>query len=355
MIKQAKGNLLHARADALVNTVNSEGVMGKGIALQFKRAFPSMFDEYVRACKAGEVQAGRMHVVRVEHLTDGPKWVINFPTKKHWKARSRLEDIETGLADLVRLVRELGIASIAVPPLGCGHGGLLWKDVYPLIERAFANEPATAYVYAPDGAPRAQEMIDRTAAPKMTVGRAALIALIDRYAAGLLDPLVSLLEIHKLMYFLQESGQPLRLDYSAQRYGPYASNLRQVLIKLEGHWLSGYGAGDDLPKKPIELKGNAVDDARSFLSEHHDVLERMDRVGELIAGFEDAYGMELLSSMHWVMCRDKQARDNVDVAITHVHAWNERKKAVLKPQHLRAAWERLRELRWHIDTRSALH
>ena len=132
MIREMHGNLLADDAVALVNTVNTVGAMGKGIALQFKRAYPDMFRAYERAAKAGELQPGNVHVWETGAL-DGPRYILNFPTKRHWRAPSRLEDIEAGLADLVRVVDELAIRSIALPPLGCGNGGLDWSVVAPLI------------------------------------------------------------------------------------------------------------------------------------------------------------------------------------------------------------------------------
>jgi O-acetyl-ADP-ribose deacetylase (regulator of RNase III) len=141
MILISQGNLLVAPVDALVNTVNIKGIMGKGIALQFKRAFPAMFRDYALACKAGRVQLAKMHVFDLGRITGGPRWIINFPTKGHWRERSRLIDIESGLVDLVNTVRRLGIGSIAIPPLGCGNGGLNWADVRPRIEAAFTNLP----------------------------------------------------------------------------------------------------------------------------------------------------------------------------------------------------------------------
>src|SRR5882762_1778498 len=125
MIEIVSGNLLEAQVEALVNTVNTEGVMGKGIALQFRQAFPAMFNAYLADCRAGAVTLGKMNVFDLGGLLpSGPRWIINFPTKGHWKSRSRLKDIETGLESLVATVRKLNIKSIAVPPLGCGHGGL---------------------------------------------------------------------------------------------------------------------------------------------------------------------------------------------------------------------------------------
>ena len=356
MIQPSKGNLLQAPAEALVNTVNTEGVMGKGIALQFKQAYPDMFRAYVDACKAGRVRLGQMEVFDLGGLADGTRWIINFPTKGHWRTRSRLADIDTGLADLVATVQRLGIRSIAVPPLGCGHGGLDWSQVRPRIERAFEALPnVTVMLYAPDGAPAAAEMPNRTERPNMTIGRAALIALMDRYLRGLLDPFVSLLELHKLMYFMQEAGQDLRLKYEPGSYGPYASNLRQVLIKLEGHFVQGYGDGSDSPSKPIELLDGSVTEATQFLADNLAVQERMNRVAALIDGFEDPYGMELLSSVHWVMCRDIAARDSADAAVTAVHEWNERKQQSLKAEHLQIAWHRLKKMGWDSETRSAIH
>lgn len=357
MIEIARGNLLHASVDALINTVNTEGVMGKGIALQFRRAYPAMFDTYLADCKAGKVKLGHMHVYDLGGLvSSGPRWVINFPTKGHWRARSHLSDIQSGLIDLVKKVRELGIKSIAVPPLGCGHGGLSWDDVWPMIERAFAALPEVrTLVYTPDGSPDPTDMPNRTSEPELTTGRAALISLVDSYLKGLLDPNVTLLEIHKLMYFLQEAGQDLKLQYEAQLYGPYARNLRHVLNRLEGHMLTGFGDGADRPNKPIELTSGAVEKASSYLAGDAQTLARMARVQRLIEGFEDPYGLEVLSSVHWVMCRDRGARDSVENAIEAVQGWNDRKRKLIKPAHIEAAWRRLHNENWATESRSAIH
>jgi O-acetyl-ADP-ribose deacetylase (regulator of RNase III) len=341
----------------LVNTVNTEGVMGKGIALQFRRAYPAMFDAYLADCKAGKVKLGHMHVFDLGGLvSSAPRWIINFPTKGHWKARSRLHDIQSGLVDLVKTIRELGIKSIAVPPLGCGHGGLSWDDVRPMIEHAFMDLPEVrALLFAPDGSPNAADMPNRTSKPELTTGRAALIALVDSYLKGLLDPNVTLLEIHKLMYFLQEAGQDLKLQYEAQLYGPYARNLRHVLNRLEGHMLTGFGDGADSPDKPIDLAPGAVAKANSYLAEDVQTLNRMARVQKLIEGFEDPYGLEILSSVHWVMCHDRRARDSAEEAIKAVQTWNDRKRKLLKPAHIEAAWQRLRSENWATESRSAIH
>jgi len=347
MIELANGNLMRAPVEALVNTVNTVGVMGRGIALQFKQAYPAMFRAYEAACNAGDVKLGKMHVFDRGGLAGDPRWIINFPTKGHWRAASQIKDIDAGLQDLATTIKRLGIHSIAIPPLGCGNGGLDWSEVHPRIEAALAGLPELRILlYPPNGAPEAESMPNRTGRPIMTTGRAALILLIDRYLKGLLDPFVSLLEIHKLMYFLQEAGQPLQLKYEAKPFGPYAPNLRQVLIRLETHYTQGYGDGKDKPSTPIHLLPGAVEEATAFLREDTEALARMDRVAALIEGFEDPFGLELLSTMHWVTRENLESRINADAAVSAVQAWSPRKKMQLKREHLLRAWERLQQQGW---------
>ena len=355
MLEPAKGNLLEAPVEALVNTVNTEGIMGKGIALQFRQAYPEMFRAYEKACRDGEVRLGQVHVFDLGGLVGGPRWIVNFPTKGHWKSRSRLTDIENGLVDLTAKVRELGIKSLAVPPLGCGNGGLDWRDVQPLIEKAFAQFPdVRALVYAPTGTPDAKAMPNHTERPKMTPGQASLIALMHRYLSGLMDPFVSLLEVHKLMYFLKAAGEPMpKLTFEAKRFGPYAANLRHSLIRMENHLTRGYGDGKDTPNTQLELLPGAVEAANTFLAQSDETKARMKQVAELIQGYEDPYGMELLSSVHWVMQQNSRARNDAEAAVAAVHAWNDRKKKLLKSDHLHKAWSRLKEHHWDHSATTA--
>lgn len=347
VLHEGHGNLLDADAEALVNTVNTVGVMGKGIALQFKRAYPEMFKAYAAACKRGEVQLGKVHVWPTDAMT-GPRYIINFPTKGHWKARSKLRDVETGLVDLVEVVRELGVTSIAVPPLGCGHGGLRWSDVRPLIENAFESEAdVDVIVYAPEATPAAADMATNTKRPNMTKGKAALVELVSAYGERAFE--VSLIEVQKLMYFLQEAGEPLRLNYVKDRYGPYADNLRHSLIAVEGHFLTGFGDGSKHVRgtEPLEVLPGAVDHARRVLHEHPDTEAKIGRVLQLTDGFETAYGMELLATVHWVATRDDPtAVDEPDVAIKLVQSWSPRKKGLFTEDHIRLAWQQLRDQRW---------
>ncbi|WP_437637198.1 type II toxin-antitoxin system antitoxin DNA ADP-ribosyl glycohydrolase DarG [Sorangium sp. So ce854] len=338
-----KGNILRADTEAVVNTVNCVGFMGRGIAAQFKRVYPENFKAYEAACKRKEVVPGRMFMFETGQLTN-PRFIVNFPTKRHWRGKSRIEDIESGLVALVEEVTKRGIKSIAIPPLGCGLGGLDWNDVRPLIERAFAALPdVRALVFEPNEEGPPDKMATTKEVPRMTPGRAVLVGLFEKYLAGLMDPAISLLEVHKLMYFAQEAGEPLRLKYVKAPYGPYAENLRHVLTTIEGYMISGYGDGGDAPEKPLELVPGAADDARAFLKDHPATLERFRRVVKLVEGFETSFGMELLATVHWVMTREG-AGDRRAVADA-VHAWTPRKQMFTEEQiHLTA--RRLAEEGW---------
>ncbi len=339
----ARSDILQADAEALVNTVNCVGVMGRGIALQFRKAFPENFDAYKALCDRGELQPGRMMVHDLGRLAN-PRCVINFPTKRHWKGKSRMEDIEAGLVALVREVETRGIRSIAIPPLGCGLGGLDWREVRPRIEEAFHGLPdVKVLLFEPAGAPDVAKMVKDQRVPDMTVGRVALIGLIRRYLAAVMDPAVTLLEIHKLMYFMQETGEDLRLRFRKAYYGPYAENLRQVLSHIEGHFIQGYGDAEDKPDKQIELLPGSWDQAEHFLADHPNTRERFARVVGLIEGFETPFGMELLATVHWAMAHEGAA--SVAEAVAKTYAWNDRKQMFTEDQ-IGAAWEALRERGW---------
>ncbi len=342
MVRITKGDILAADTDALVNTVNCVGVMGRGIALQFKRAFPDNFKLYEKACARGDVRPGVMFVVENTDLT-GPRFIINFPTKRDWKNKSRIEDIDAGLIGLVEVIRDRGIKSIALPPLGCGLGGLDWSDVRPRIERALSKVPdVEVLLFEPVGAPASASKGDAEV-PSMTPGRAALVGLINQYLAGLMDPFVSPLEVHKLMYFMQEAGERLKLDYSKAAYGPYAETLRHVLRRIDGHFITGYADGGDSPAKPIQVVPEAVETAAAFLADKPITQARFDRVADLVEGFETPFGLELLSSVHWVATRE--GAKNAAEATSLVYAWNMRKRRFL-PEQIDIAWKILDAKGW---------
>jgi len=343
MIQNATGNLLEADADALVNTVNCVGFMGKGIALQFKQAWPENFEAYAKACTAGQVRPGQMFIWETGRMIN-PKFIINFPTKRDWRGKSRIEDIKSGLRALITDVRKLGIRTIAVPPLGCGNGGLDWREVRTLIEAAFAEVPSVeVFLYSPDGAPEPRAMPVNTKRPDMTPARALFIKLMHQY--GALNYRRTLLEIQKLGYFLQESGEPLRLRFEAGLYGPYAANLNKVLELIEGHFIRGYGDSQK-PDAEIELLPGAVEAAEDFLADYPESISRLGGVSELIQGFETPYGMELLSTVHWVCTHGEPKATTPDTAVEAVHGWNERKRDMFRQDHIHVAYNRLKELSW---------
>lgn len=343
MIERTQGTILKADAEALVNTVNCIGFMGKGIALQFKKDYPQNFAAYHKACNAGEVQPGRMFIVDLHSMLK-PKYIVNFPTKRHWRADSRYEDIESGLEALVGEVRQRGIRSIAIPPLGCGLGGLDWNNVRPMIERAIAPLPGVrVLLFEPAGAPEAKAMPVRTERPKLTVARALFIRLMDQYVSQAYR--LTLLEIQKLAYFLQEAGQPLKLKYEAVHYGPYAPNLNKVLEALERHYTSGYGDSQRADVE-IELLDGAAEDAKAFLSGLEEEHQRLARVNSLIEGFETPYGLKLLSSVHWLAVHRNPAAQDQDAAIFGIASWNNRKRQMFRPEHIRLAWDCLASKGW---------
>jgi O-acetyl-ADP-ribose deacetylase (regulator of RNase III) len=259
------------------------------------------------------------------------------------------------LVSLVETIREYGIHSVAVPPLGCGYGGLDWSEVQPLIKRHLGELPNVhVELYAPDGAPAAEDMPNRTVNRGLTPGGAAVVGLVGKYKAALLDPFVRLIEIHKLMYFLEQAGEPLRLKFDKGAYGPYSQNLRHVLNRLEGHYLSGYGDGKDDPTKVVDLLPNAEEEAADFLAGRFDTEDRMARVATLIDGYEDPFGMELLGSVHWVMMHDEGAAKSVEKAAESVWAWNPRKAHLMKVEHIQRAWQRLKDQKWDTDVVGAI-
>lgn len=345
-ISFTRGNLLEADVDALVNTVNTVGVMGKGIALQFKKAFPSNFAVYKDACDRKSFDVGQVLTTKIDEL-DGPKYIINFPTKQHWRGKSRMVFIEEGLSALRKEIQLLGIKSIAVPPLGCGLGGLPWPDVKRAIQSVFGDvEGVDILVFEPVGKPPAKLMTTASDKPSMTVGRAVLLQLMHRYTSPMLDPECTLLEVHKLTYFLQEAGLALRLEFVKGKYGPYAKNLRHVLNRLEGHYLLGFSDGSEEPGKALEPIGDAFEKASSFLASNNTQDDHFARVSELIQGFETPYGLELLGSVHWVAKNSDQPALSSDEAIAAVWNWNSRKSQAFSSAHIQIAWDRLTLFKW---------
>ncbi|WP_431782603.1 type II toxin-antitoxin system antitoxin DNA ADP-ribosyl glycohydrolase DarG [Streptomyces chumphonensis] len=346
MITYAEGNLLAAEVVALVNTVNTVGVMGKGIALQFKRAFPDNFEAYARACAAQEVRPGAMHV-HTRGTASKPRYVINFPTKRHWRSPSRMEDIRAGLRDLRRVIAELRIESIAVPPLGCGNGGLSWEDVHPLIVDALGDlSDVDVRLYAPDGAPPVESMPNNERPPALNRQRAAFLVALDRYircglAGGFtVERRATLLEVHKLVYFLQRVGYDLGLRFAKGHYGPYSADLDRAIAGLEGHYVSGFGDGTRGSSAPLEPAPEAVAKAAELLRGDSEFSSAMQRLESLVEGYEHPYGMELLGTLLFA-AESVTTVPAFPEAADHVRRWTPRKQRMFTDAHLAVAWERL--------------
>lgn len=305
MITYTQGNLLKADAEALVNTVNTVGVMGKGIALMFKEQFPTNLKAYEAACKAGEVEVGHMFVTERLELM-GPRWIINFPTKKHWRHPSKMEWIEAGLDDLKRVIAEKKIRSIALPPLGSGNGGLEWPVVRDLIARKLGDlDGVEVIIYEPTA--QYQNVAKRSGVEKLTPARAMVAELVRRYAV--LGFECTQLEIQKLAYFAERSLQhlgiqnDLDLRFEANRFGPYAGRLRHLLEALDGSYLhSDKRIADATPLDTVWFDKAKRDRVAAFLgSEGKAYLPALNLTDELIDGFESPLGMELLSTVDWLV------------------------------------------------------
>jgi len=309
MMRFVQGNLLDAQVEALVNTVNTVGVMGKGIALMFKEAFPANFRAYEDACKRKEVRIGRMFVTETGGF-EGPRWIINFPTKKHWRQPSKIEWIVEGLQDLRRIVQERKIRSIALPPLGAGNGRLNWREVRAEIQRSLGDlEGLDIVVYEPTE--KYQNVAKRTGVEELTPARVLIAEIIRRY--WVLGIECTYLEVQKLGWFLERTihalgiEDPLKLHFKADKYGPYSDRLRHLLNALDGTYLhcdkrlSDAGPADTIwfdeeRRKYVDL----------FLQQ--DTSKPLNRVLDLTAkridGFESPLGMELLATVDWLIQRE---------------------------------------------------
>lgn len=331
------GNIIKEEAEALVNTVNCVGIMGKGVALQFKTAYPSNYTFYKKECDFGHVKIGKVLVYETNTLIN-PKLIINFPTKIHWKEKSSIEFIEKGLHDLAKVITSYSIRSIAIPPLGCGNGGLDWAKVKPLILEYLSNiKDLNLIIFEPNSNFESQALIHKTK-QELTFVRASLILLLDSYQRSL-DYEITQLVIQKLLYFLQLTGIDLKLKFVKAPYGPFANNVNYLLLEMDGKYIMGFN--DRTLSSPLTLTDNALSEASNFLKENIELLQMIEKVKELIDGFESPYGLELLSTVHWSMV-DKKTNDE-KVITDYIQEWNPRKKELFKPNHIQKAIQHLEE------------
>ena len=352
MIMFKQGNLLDADTEALVNTVNTVGVMGKGIALMFKEAFPENFKIYEDACKTRDVHLGQMLVTERKDLMGGPKWIINFPTKGHWRYPSKMEWIENGLEDLRRVVTEKGIKSVAMPPLGSGNGGLNWSEVRPLIETALRDIPDVNFlVYEPIN--KYQNVAKRTGVEKLTPSRALVAEVVRRY--GILGMECTLLEIQKLAYFLERAivdkglRNQLDLRFQVARYGPCAPRLTHLLDGLDGSYLHcEKRLADAEPFDTIWFDEGKKDKVAAYLTtpDAKPYKVALETTATLIDGFQSPLGMELLATVDWLL-HTGGVRPSVPDVREALGAWpggersGERKQRIFDDRLIGLALERL--------------
>ena len=343
MISFHNSNLLKSDAEALVNTVNTVGIMGKGVALQFKEHFPLNYKLYQKACEAGEVKLGKMFVTETGQLT-GPRYVINFPTKADWRSFSKLSHIAEGLDDLVRVIEEKNIKSIAVPPLGCGNGGLDWKDVKPLIVSKLSTLAPIVQIEIFEPGHHSYTKTTTNGVAKLTKARALTVALADRYNVLGFD--ISHLEIQKLAYFLQELGQTdLRLNYQKGHYGPYATNLKHLLAHLEGSYFKGQIRFQDMkPTDSLQLVKEHLPEVNKVIETKLTAEEknRLEKLSRLIEGFESPFGLELLATVHWA---NKVLGGNATLSSveSHIHNWSTRKKETMNRSQIDVGLQRVNQ------------
>ena len=336
MITYKTGNILDADADVLVNTVNIVGVMGKGIALQFKKHYPENYNAYKKAATLKQLEPGKVYLVPV-NTTCNVKYIANFATKDHWRHPSQLKWIRSGLYDLKEQLQNLPIDSVAIPPLGCGHGGLNWEEVKQLIEMILHDAPFKVIAYTPsEEIAAALKKENRPAAANLTPARAMLLYMFYKYRA--MGEEVSEFAAEKLSYFLQRLGEKqLKLNFQSGYYGPYSGKVRHVLYAMNGYYLRGFEQKDTKPFEPLELVVDKKPEVERYIDQHlsADQKNRLKKLSDLIKGFETPYGLELLASVDFIVSKGVPATPKT--VAEALDNWSERKKGLFCQDHITLA------------------
>ena len=347
-MKYITGNLLEAETQALVNTVNTVGVMGKGIALQFKERFPVNFKVYAAACKKGEMHIGKLLVVK-ENSLNGEQIIINFPTKIDWYKKSQYTYIEEGLKDLVRVIDEYKIQSIAIPPLGCGNGGLKWEKVKSLMDKYLSHfSNITIIIYEPNDA--VKEILQKEEIKKeigLTSARAMLLHALFKYEK--LGEIATVFAANKLAYFLQKSGEPLRLQFVPYRYGPYAQAIEKVLYALNGKYLRGMEQMKARAFEPLQLNYERYDEVETYIKVNltSEQNQRLENLFKVIEGFESTLSLEILASTHFLKSENPKLSE--DELFEKIQDWNERKKSFITKEYINIALNHLRNYESNLN------
>lgn len=333
------GDLFLDKSEALVNTVNCVGVMGKGVAYEFKHRWPENYKVYKKICDAKKLRPGQMLIFELGDLFDkgGPKFIVNFPTKDHWRAKSKLEYISEGLDALVSEIKKFQIKSVALPPLGCGNGGLDWSVVRPMmVEKLSELVNVNITIYGPLEGVDAPEYVDTGLA--MTKGRAIFLRTIAELEAPF-DGALDRLSLQKIAYFLQVMGVPLNLDFSKNLYGPYSEALKKAVVALEDNYnlIAGFKAEREAH---VTQAGYAA--AEDFLKNDEQGEVTVENLSKLVDGFETPYGLELLSTVHKI-ATSNNAKDDIERITSEMLALERNKRNVFPREEIRLAFKRLKE------------
>ncbi len=341
-MKFIKGNLLNAQTQAIINTVNTVGIMGKGIALQFKERYPQNYKFYAKACKEGKVKTGKMFVFTESNL-EGDKIIINFPTKEEWYRKSQYSYIEEGLKDLVTIIKEKNIHSISIPPLGCGNGGLRWDKVKFLMEKYLGNlKGVEIFIYEPNNEiKKILQQESKKKEVKLTPARAMLLYALFRYER--FGEYATVFTANKLAYFLQQSGENLKLKFVPYTYGPYAQAVDKVLYALNGKYLKGLEQMQAEPFEPLELNYDRFDEINEYVKQYlkQEQRDRLNNLFEAIEGFESTFSLEILSSVHFIT--KENPKIEIDEIVSKIKIWNKRKKALITKQYVNIAYDHLED------------
>ena len=323
MITYKTGNLFDSDAEALVNTVNTIGVMGKGIALQFKKLYPDNYKKYSDACKKGLVRTGQLFVTEDHNILSGKKIIINFPTKEHWRNPSKYEYIESGVLELIKLIKERSIKSVAIPPLGSGNGGLKWFKVKEILESALLGlKNCDIYIYEPNYA--VKEVLKKERA-KLTPARALLVyMLIQGVKQG---EFASEFMGEKTCYFLQRFGgeEYLKLNFKEHYYGPYSGKVRHVLYYLNGSYLTGYGDKDKKPFENLSILMDSEKEVVKYINSNEELKSIACKTKTFLDGYYSEFGLELLSSIDFLI-QKLQTTDFNKIKVG-LEGWSNRKRS----------------------------
>lgn len=323
MIKFVEGNIFESEADALVNTVNTVGIMGKGIALQFKKAFPNNYRIYEEACKKGELSIGKLLIVNEENLVSGKKWIINFPTKTTWKKPSEYSYIEKGLDEMAKVLPDYPIKSIAIPPLGSGNGGLDWNKVKHIIDQKLSSLSVDVIVYEPTS--KIKEVMKKERV-KLTDARAMLLYMLYQLVRN--GEFVSEFSSEKICYFLQRFGAKnyFKLEYKPNFYGPYSGKVRFVLNYLNGSYIMGYSDMDKKPFDGLNLVPDGEKNVNDYIENNPELKNIVNLTNDFLTGYYSNFGLELLSTIDY-LAQKKQTFD-ISVISEEMQKWSNRKRTL---------------------------